>query len=167
MTQVIANPTTRQWLELANKSGFRLVAANGWDARNRTSKGLRHTWNDIRSVGDGRRSKLDDVGFLESVVEWCAKEHGIDRSRVYATGASNGGMMVLRLMVERPRILAAGVPFIASMAAGEGSSRTSTTPLSCPEFGDQNAPFGPRTSALSRAREAGSRDSSRRCLGPR
>jgi polyhydroxybutyrate depolymerase len=58
----------------------------------------------------------DDVRFLSSLVDALAGELAIDRRRVFATGLSNGGMMVHRLGCERPDLFAAIAPVAGGMA---------------------------------------------------
>jgi polyhydroxybutyrate depolymerase len=66
-------------------------------------------WNDGRGL-DRYRSHakgVDDVGFLEALVDHVAARAPIDTGRVYITGASNGAMMSFRFACERPGRVAA------------------------------------------------------------
>jgi polyhydroxybutyrate depolymerase len=80
----------------ADKEGFIVVYPNG------TS----HTdpvflnWNSGGCCGYAWENKVDDMGFLRRLVEAIDAEYHIDRSRVYATGFSKGGMMSHRLACE-------------------------------------------------------------------
>ncbi len=74
------------------------------------------------SRGDGQRmlegtrygfNILDDVGFLQALVREMRTLHGIDPSRVYVAGMSNGGQMAYRMGLEVP----ASVTGIAAIAA--------------------------------------------------
>lgn len=87
--------------KLADQQSFYVVYPDGID----------HNWNDGRSTV--RRKDVDDVKFLSELIEHLAKNYGIDRQRVYATGISNGGMMSLRLACELSDKIAA----VASIAA--------------------------------------------------
>lgn len=53
---------------------------------------------------------LDDVAFVEDLIDSLSKELCIDQDRVYATGYSNGGLMVYALMQQMPNRIAAGLP---------------------------------------------------------
>ena len=68
-------------------------------------QGVEGNWNDSRVVGDfaARRLHVDDVGFLQALVDRLVVERHVDRTRVYVTGVSNGGAMVLRLAQQVPR----------------------------------------------------------------
>jgi polyhydroxybutyrate depolymerase len=49
-----------------------------------------HHWNDARA---GQDTGIDDVAFIAGLIDEMAARHGIDRSRVFVTGMSNGAMM--------------------------------------------------------------------------
>ena len=76
-------------------------------------------WNDCRKAGPYAANTLDvdDVGFFRALVEKFAAEHGADRTRVFATGISNGGQMALRLALEAPDLVRAVAPVAASLPA--------------------------------------------------
>lgn len=79
---------------LADEHGFAIVYPNSQS----------FDWNDCSKVGDfsaGGRT-VDDVGFLQAVIDKLGKELGTDPGRVYATGVSSGGFMSLRLALEAP-----------------------------------------------------------------
>ncbi|MEO0077764.1 MAG: PHB depolymerase family esterase, partial [candidate division WOR-3 bacterium] len=73
-------------------------------------------WNDGRNVRrfKAQREQVDDVGFIELLIDQLVRERRVDHKRVYATGISNGGMMCHRLGIELGDRLAA----IAPVAAG-------------------------------------------------
>lgn len=81
--------------------------------------GIGRSWNDGRSDVRSRsvQEEIDDVGFLRALVEDLATGMKIDRSRVYATGISNGGMMSYRLACDAPDVFAAVAPVAAEFAA--------------------------------------------------
>src|SRR5947208_9506471 len=74
----------------------------GWDQLGDSAKfvavypdGVKRAWNVNGGGCCGRpaQENVDDVGFISAVVANVAKNIGIDASRVYATGMSNGGIM--------------------------------------------------------------------------
>jgi polyhydroxybutyrate depolymerase len=78
----------------------------GWDQLADSEKfvavypdGVKRAWNVDGGGCCGRPAKenIDDVGFVSAVVADVAKNVGIDASRVYATGMSNGGIMAYTL----------------------------------------------------------------------
>ena len=68
-------------------------------------------WNDgrIATANFG-----DDTRFTSELIDDLARTEGVDRTRVYATGASNGGLMTLRLACERSNEIAAFAAVAAS-----------------------------------------------------
>ncbi|WP_033342078.1 alpha/beta hydrolase family esterase [Catenuloplanes japonicus] len=95
-------------------ASHRTFTGNAFDDIKRTAvvylDGYRRRWNDSRlhSRFPARRQNIDDTGFAEAVV---AREAG--GRPVYASGYSNGGGLVIRLLHERPGLLA-GATIIAA-----------------------------------------------------
>lgn len=58
---------------------------------------------------------VDDVGFTVALIDDLAGRVSVDRSRVYATGHSNGAIMAYRLAAERADVVAAIVPVAGAM----------------------------------------------------
>ena len=92
------------------------MTPNGIHVETGDSDGDRQNWNDCRIAveGDNGASRADDVGFIARLIGRFISRQHIDADRVYVTGASNGGMMSLRLITEIGDRLAAAVVFIAN-----------------------------------------------------
>ena len=75
-------------------------------------------WNDGRGCRRLRSHRLgiDDVAFARRLIDTLCDELPIDRDRVFATGASNGGMMCHRLAIEASDRVAAIAPLIGGIA---------------------------------------------------
>ncbi|MCA0454356.1 MAG: hypothetical protein LCI00_10315 [Chloroflexi bacterium] len=71
---------------------------------------ISNAWNDGR--GDGV-SEINDLGYLEHIIDSVAEKADIDRTRVYATGFSRGAMMAYRLICNYPTQFA-GIAAVAS-----------------------------------------------------
>ena len=67
----------------------------------------------VRSLEGGASIPPDDVGFIRLIVDDVAARRNLDRSRVYATGHSNGGYMSYRLACSASDIFAAVAPVSA------------------------------------------------------
>jgi len=91
--------------QLADRDGFVVVYPYG----------VARSWNTCRKAQSNaaRRWDVDDIGFVEAIVEQSARSHGIDRKRVFVTGHSNGGQLSYRLLLERPDLVA-GVAAVSS-----------------------------------------------------
>jgi polyhydroxybutyrate depolymerase len=81
----------------------------------------RLSWNAHFCCGVGAAERIDDIGFIGAVIEDVAKLRAVDRTRVYATGMSNGGMLTYQLAAARPQWFAAIAPVSAAIG---GTSRT-------------------------------------------
>jgi polyhydroxybutyrate depolymerase len=96
-------------------SGEQAERAYGWNQLADTAKfavaypdGIARAWNVHGCCGRPSRDGLDDVGFITAMVDEIDKDVGIDRSRVYATGISNGGMMSYTLACNSATFAAIG-----------------------------------------------------------
>jgi polyhydroxybutyrate depolymerase len=72
----------------------------GWDPLADSAKfviaypdGVGGTWNGHGCCGTAARENIDDVGFITAMIGRISAALSIDKSRVYATGMSNGGIM--------------------------------------------------------------------------
>ncbi|OGI44382.1 MAG: hypothetical protein A2150_06050 [Candidatus Muproteobacteria bacterium RBG_16_64_11] len=92
---------------LADRDGFLVAYPDG----------LEKHWNDGRAGTRWRahRDGVDDVGFLAALIDRLASEWPVDARRVYVTGASNGGMMAIRMGCELADRIAAIAPVIGAM----------------------------------------------------
>jgi polyhydroxybutyrate depolymerase len=100
--------------EMADEAGFIAVYPEG---TGRLDEVLL-TWNAGACCGYAQEHGVDDVGFARRVVDDLAALSAVDRSRVYATGLSNGAMMAYRLAAEASDLVAAIAP-VAGAAAME------------------------------------------------
>jgi len=67
-------------------------------------------WNAGRCCGSAMQGNVDDVGFIEAMIDKIKSDFNIDEKRVYATGMSNGAQMVYRLACELSDKIAAVAP---------------------------------------------------------
>lgn len=88
------------WDALADREGFLVAYPDGW----------RRAWNTGGGCcGASADQRIDDVGFLETVVQQVRRDHDVDGRRIYLTGMSNGAMMAYT-MACRTRAFAAIAP---------------------------------------------------------
>lgn len=97
---------------LADRAGFLVVYPNG------TGGVAEHllTWNAGACCGSALRNNVDDVGFVRAMIDDLETHAQIDRTRIYATGLSNGAMMAYRLAAEAPDLVAAIAPVAGALA---------------------------------------------------
>jgi polyhydroxybutyrate depolymerase len=72
-------------------------------------------WNDARlgTRSPARELGLDDVEFFSALVAHLREEYAVPADRVFAAGFSNGGQMVMRLVMQAPDLIA-GAAVISS-----------------------------------------------------
>ncbi|HYA46928.1 MAG TPA: PHB depolymerase family esterase [Burkholderiales bacterium] len=104
---------------LADREGF--VAVYPFGTGRLKSKLL--TWNAGSCCGSAARDKVDDVGFVAALLDDLAARTPYDRTRVYATGLSNGAMMAYRLAASLPERIAAIAPVAGIVAPGAAAAR--------------------------------------------
>ena len=63
-------------------------------------EGLDLSWNGGLCCGRSMRSGVDDVGFLNRVLDEIERDYRVDRARVYMVGISSGGFMAYRFACE-------------------------------------------------------------------
>ena len=122
---------TKNWLEIAEREGVVLLVPNGVNPETGDTYGNDQNWNDFRPDHAAGQSTVDDVSFILALLDKVATEQPIDKTRIFVTGASNGGFMTYRLLIEAPERFAAGAVFIANLPDLESglTHPTEPTPL--------------------------------------
>ena len=91
----------------SEEMGFVALFPNG---TSKFKSGKFATWNAGKCCGYGRDQKIDDVGFIRSMIQTTKSQLSIDEKKVFATGMSNGGMMSYRLACEMSDVFTAVAP---------------------------------------------------------
>lgn len=106
---------------LADQKGFIVVYPDAYEGN----------WNDGRQALSlaSQRENINDVGFVEAIIERLANTYPLDRRRVFATGMSNGGMFTQRLGCELAGKLAAIAPVTGSLPENFAPLCKPTRPL--------------------------------------
>ncbi len=98
-------------VEKADQEGFILVAPNGTGRF--TNKFL--TWNVKFGFGHAMKKNIDDIGFVERIIDNLESRLKIDPKRIFATGISNGGFLCHFLAANLSDKIAAIAPIVASV----------------------------------------------------
>jgi polyhydroxybutyrate depolymerase len=101
----------------------------------------RRTWNAGDCCGKAVRNMVDDVRFIEKVIEDIAAKLSIDARRVYVTGMSNGAMMAYRLACEIPDKIAAIIPVAGTIAVENCNAAKDIPVLHIHGMEDKNVPI--------------------------
>jgi polyhydroxybutyrate depolymerase len=143
----VANPKCMDGV--ADRAGFAVVYPAGMADPGRTFMKVR-TWNG----GGGRngytcisgyscKEKIDDVGYVRTVLDDLDGRMKVDHARVFAAGISNGGAMVHRLGCQ----LADRIAAIAPVSEGNQFSTSDTcqpaAPVAVLEFHGTEDPIAP------------------------
>jgi polyhydroxybutyrate depolymerase len=115
---------------MARDSGFdALIDAEGFAIV--YPDGVQRSWNDGRPGGPAAEAEVDDVGFIDALIEEVGAQVTVDADRIYLVGISNGGMMAQRLACERTATFAAVASVISSMPeiVEEGCSPSALTSM--------------------------------------
>jgi polyhydroxybutyrate depolymerase len=84
--------------EVADRNGFLVAYPNGSGA---LRDDILLTWNAGNCCAYALRHNVDDVAFIRAMVERIDRDYGVDRTRVFATGMSNGAMMATASAAKR------------------------------------------------------------------
>ncbi len=98
---------------VADKTGFVVAYLNGTPVA-RLLGADKLGWNAGKCCGQPAEKKIDDVAYIQATVHAIASKYGIDPSRIYGVGHSNGAMMTQRMMCETS-LYAAAVPISGTL----------------------------------------------------
>jgi polyhydroxybutyrate depolymerase len=124
--------------EKARRERFIVVYPEG---SGRPRRGL-HTWNAGHCCGYALTQQVDDVAFIDALIDELSKTYPINAQRIYATGMSNGGMMSHRLGRELSNRIAAIAPVVGTVFGDERTPPQPVAALMINGMQDQNIPFG-------------------------
>ena len=107
--------------------------------------GVGRGWNDGRSDihSTSARKDVDDVGYLEALLESVAARYAVDRRRVFATGMSNGGFMSYRLACDAANTFLAIAPVVAGLSVDLGPRCKPARPVSVAILNGTDDPLVP------------------------
>lgn len=112
---------------IADESNFIAIFPQGSPFETILSSASSH-WN---SGGWTVGSDVDDVDFINSIIDWVSGEYNIDQERIYSTGMSNGGFMSYHLACNLSSRIAAIASVTGSMTKQtlEDCDPTHPTPI--------------------------------------
>jgi polyhydroxybutyrate depolymerase len=131
----------------ADRDGYIVVYPEGTSGAGRF-----YTWNAGLCCGYAMKRKVDDVGFINALLDDLPNHYAVDADRVYATGMSNGAMMAYRLACELPHRITA-ICGVASTMGVDGPKPDRPVPImQIHGLKDENAKFagGVGPNAISR-----------------
>ena len=116
----------------ADEAGFLAVYPNG------TGTNSSFFWN---GGGPAAQNNVDDVAFIDALLDDLGRAYPVDARRVYATGMSNGAMMAYRLAAELSGRIAAIAPVSGTVATEIGQPKRPVSVLHFHGTRDEFIPF--------------------------
>lgn len=94
-------------------------------------EGVKGQWNDLREYprSFAHRTRIDDIGFLTSLIEHLVEKEKADPKRVYVMGVSNGGMMAQYLAIKQSDKIAAACSIASSIPKNLYDQHLPTEPV--------------------------------------
>ena len=123
--------------------------------------GLQRSRADGRGATPSDKSDVDDVKFISALIDTLESKYKVDRSRIYATGMSNGGFMTGRLACDLSDRIAAVAIVGASISENVAADCHPAKPVSALIIQGSEDPLVPFGGALGRPR----RGTAARCRG--
>ena len=102
----------------AEEAGFLLVAPNGTGE----TKHVLLTWNVGFGFGYAQKNNVDDVGFINALIDELSSIYPIDPKRIYATGLSNGAIFC-HFLAEHPGNRFAAIAPVVGTAGGRDKGK--------------------------------------------
>ncbi|MEO8279532.1 MAG: PHB depolymerase family esterase, partial [Ideonella sp.] len=107
------------WVEKSDAQGFAVLAPDGSVShadRRASFIGNPRSWNSGSGTGSPAQQRgVDDIGFVNALVEELLRKQPVDPGRIYATGFSNGAAMAFRVGLEMSERIAAIAPVSNSL----------------------------------------------------
>ncbi len=99
------------------------------------------TWNAGWCCGFAMNANIDDVGFIDVLLDTLMHNYAVDSQRIYVTGISNGGMMAYRLACELSHKIAAIAPVAATMVMNDCMPKRPVSVIHFQSYLDTNVPY--------------------------
>ena len=145
------------WVALSEKEGFVVAAPDGLPALPRLPASFRmnpRLWNSGQLNPNMPRAKVNDLSFVKALLDDIVQRTAVDKSRIYATGHSNGAGMTFKVGAELSSLFA-GIATVMGLNTSEGAQPTKALPtlmligthdpLNPIEGGERQLPWGKST----------------------
>ncbi len=84
---------------------------------------VRQTWNAGFCCGAAVRAHVDDLAFLNALIDRLSADYPVDPHRIYMTGLSNGAMLSYRFAAQYPGRIAAIAPVAGTIGGTAGTDQ--------------------------------------------
>ncbi len=132
---------TSEMDDVADNGSFLVAYPDGTGGRLESMKN-RRTWNAGRCCGQAVKQDVDDVSFIQKMIDDINARYLIDTRRVYVAGHSNGAMLAYRVACEIPDKIAAVIAVSGTLAVDSCDGAKDVPVLHIHGDQDRNIPFG-------------------------
>ena len=123
---------------LSDADGFIVAYPQGTQAADVAGE---YSWNAGACCANPVKKNIDDVGFINAMIDDIALAHPVDPERIFVAGFSNGGMLAYRLACELDRRVA-GIAVVAGALNVEScDAPAATSVVMIHGTGDQTVPY--------------------------
>lgn len=116
--------TMMRFTDLVEREQLIVVYPDGYG---RESEGGRlpsmFTWNAMHCCGSAMKNSVDDVAFVNALIDRISVEYPVDPARIYVTGMSNGAMMTHKVGRELSQRVAAIAPVVGAVFGDEPAAK--------------------------------------------
>ena len=136
-------------VDKAAREGFILALPEG-----SSRFGKLETWNAGGCCAYAMREKIDDIGFIRSMIDELERAQPVDPKRVFVVGMSNGGMMTERVAIELGDRIAGAAVFVGALFGNEPKPVAAVPMLIVNAEKDEQVPVAGGTSTTGIVRRA-------------
>lgn len=126
----IRNYSSFNSLANTKENNFILIHPQGAELNTLLTYGSSHWNSGAWTVG----SNVDDVGFIDTIIELVSQKYNLNQDRIYSTGMSNGGFMSYHLACNLSSKIAAIASVTGSMSKETYEDCNPTHPTSIMQF---------------------------------
>ena len=123
---------------LSDADGFIVAYPQGTQAADVAGE---YSWNAGACCANPVKNNIDDVGFINSVIDNIATDYPVDPARIYVAGFSNGGMLAYRLACELDRRVAGIAVVSGALNVTSCEAPAATSVLMIHGTGDLTVPY--------------------------
>src|SRR5262249_11253544 len=120
---------------VSDQHGFLVVYPDG------TGIGPLLTYNAGACCGYAEKTRVNDVGFINALIDDLERQYQVDPRRIYATGFSNGAMMSYRLGCELSERIAAIAPVSGDLGVDGPVPKRPVPIIHFHGLKDENSPY--------------------------
>lgn len=90
-------------------------------------EGLSRSWNGEFCCGKSWQNNIDDVGFIDTLIDQVERDYRIDSKKLFVAGFSNGGILAQKLVHEKPDKFAGAAVVMSGVGTKEQSLEISNS----------------------------------------